>query len=685
MSVLQTAELLPSIPFEQPVVVLALALASFLIAPILIERVGLPGIVGIVLAGTALGPNGLGILARSEAIVLLGNAGLVYLLFTVGLELDLRRFFSAPEDAALFGTISFGLPFVVGTGVCMLVLGFDVWAAMLLAAVFATHTLLAYPVVNKLDLTKNSAVTAVFGGILFTDTAGLIVLALSLGVIQDGLTLWLVGEIAVSLLVLFGGLWLVVPPVARWFFRNTSQESYFEFLFVATLIFAAASLAEGLGLAAILGAFVAGIALNREIARGGTLMNRIEFFGNAFFIPFFLFHVGMLVDPAVIVSGPETLWISTVILGVMFSTKIVAAGAVGRIQGYSRNQVGVLVGLSIGQAAAALAITLLGFEAGVFSADVLNAVVVMILATAVASPWLTERYGVGLATERDVTSTVGEPYDPRILLPLSRTANRQQRLLELAFVLKDSPAATPVHLLTVLGPDATDEELTDTERTLQSTADAGSGAEVPVEVATRVNHNVASGIAAATVETRADLILLGWDPGRSLAGRVFGTVIDQVRQRTTDPVLVSRLGRPVNTTTRLLLVLPPAVGHHEGFSEGIYLVKRMAEKLGVPVEAVAVGTRISPAKYEELIGTVDPEMGVAVTHVDGWEGLAERLARAAAADLVVPLKPREGGLGWAPELRRLPQQIVDAPPEAFVVVTPRQGDPGYAARFLRLE
>ncbi|MFC6721307.1 cation:proton antiporter [Halobacteriaceae bacterium SHR40] len=682
---LQAIELLPSAPFEQPVVVLALALASFLVAPILIERVGLPGIVGIVLAGTALGPNGLGILARSEAIVLLGNAGLVYLLFTVGLELDLRRFFAAPEDAALFGTISFGLPFVVGTGVCMLVLGFDVWAAMLLAAVFATHTLLAYPVVNKLDLTKNSAVTAVFGGILFTDTAGLIVLALALGVIQDGLSLRLIADIGVSLLVLFGGLWLVIPPVARWFFRNASQESYFEFLFVATLVFAAASLAEGLGLAAILGAFVAGIALNREIARGGTLMNRIEFFGNAFFIPFFLFHVGMLVDPAVIVSGPETLWISAVILGVMFSTKIVAAGAVGRIQGYSRNQVGVLVGLSIGQAAAALAITLLGFEAGVFSADVLNAVVVMILVTAIASPWLTERYGVGLATEREATSTVGEPYDPRILLPLSRTADRQQHLLELAFVLKDSPASTPVHLLTVLEPDATDEELTDTERTLQSAAETGGGAEVPVEVATRVNHNVASAIAAATVETRADLILLGWDPGRSLGGRVFGNTIDQVRQRTTDPVLVSRLGRPVNTTTRLLLVLPPAVGHHEGFSEGIYLVKRMAEKLGVPIEAVAVGTRISPAKYEELIGTVDPEMAVTVTHVDGWDGLGERLDAAAAADLVVPLKPREGGLGWAPELRRLPRQIVDAPPEAFVIVTPRQGDPGYAARFLRLD
>ncbi|PSQ10175.1 hypothetical protein BRC93_10800 [Halobacteriales archaeon QS_5_70_15] len=206
-----------------------------------------------------------------------------------------------------------------------------------------------------------------------------VVLALALGVIRDGLTLRLVGGTAVSLVVLFGGLWLVVPPVARWFFRNTGQESYVEFLFLAALIFGAASLAEGLGLAGILGAFVVGIALNRQITRGGTLLNRIEFFGSAFFVPFLLFHVGMLVDPAVVVAGGETLWIAVVVLGAMFPTKAIATAAFSAVEGYGREAAGVLFGLSVGQAAAALAITLLGFDAGVSSAEVLNAVVLMIL------------------------------------------------------------------------------------------------------------------------------------------------------------------------------------------------------------------------------------------------------------------------------------------------------------------
>ena len=678
-------DLLPSLPFEQPVVVLAIAIASFLIAPILIERVGLPGIVGIVLAGTALGPNGTGILEHGAAIVLLGNAGLVYLLFTVGLELDLRRFFNAPEDAALFGLTSFTLPFVVGTGAGVWLLGLDVWSAMLLAAVFASHTLLAYPVVNRLAVTKNPAVTAVFGGILFTDTLALIVLALVLGVIDGGLTAGLVAQVGVSLLALFGILWLVVPPAARWFFRNTSQESYFEFLFVAALIFGGASLAEGLGLADILGAFVVGLAINRQIIRGGTLINRIEFFGNAFFVPFFLLHVGMLVDPGVLLDGVETLWIAAVILGVMFLTKAVAAGGVSAVKGYSRNELGVLVGLSVGQAAAALAITLLGFEAGLFTAEILNAVVVMILVSAVASPWLTERYGRRLATEREADADDRGPYDPRILLPLSRAAELQRRLLELSFALKDDPASTPVHLLTVLPPNATDDELADAEQDLEASAEHGGAAEVPVEIETRVNHNVASGIARAGVETRADLILMGWDAKTSIGRKVFGSIIDQVRRRTTAPVLVSRLGRPINTTTRILLVLPPGIAHHSGFSESAHLVKRLAENLGVEIEAIAIGDRPPAEKYERLLGLVEPDLEVAVTTVDGWPALFDRLEDAERDDLVVPLKVRRGGVGWAPELHRLPRELGDVPPEAFVVVTPRQGEPGYAARFFRME
>jgi Kef-type K+ transport system membrane component KefB len=675
-----------ALPFEQTAIVLAITLAFFLIAPALVERVGLPGIVGIVLVGAALGPNGTGVLEHSAAVVLLGEAGLLYLLFLVGLDLDLTRFLDAPEDPALFGLASFGIPFVVGTVICIVVLDLGPWAAALLAAVFASHTLLSYPVINKLNLSSNDAVSAVFGGIVFTDTLALVVLAIALGGIDGGVSVAMLGQIALSLVVVFGGLLFVVPRLARWFFATTTQESYFEFLFVAAVLFAAAGLAEGLGLAGILGAFVAGLAINRQIPRSGTLMSRIQFFGNAFFIPFFLFHVGMLIDPAVLAEGGETLWIAGVILGAMFATKAAAAGGVAAIRGYGRDELGVIFGLSVGQAAAALAITLLGLEAGVFTVEVLNAVVIMILVSAVVSPWVTERYGRRLTTNATLEPDpeLAESYDPRVLLPLSPTTDPKP-LLQLAFVLKDTPASTPLYLLTVLPPAASDDRVDDAEANLGSAAGHASAAEVPVETDSRRYHNPASGIVGASDDSSADLVLTGWPDERSLREVIFDDMSDQVRQRSAKPLIVAELERPINATTNVLFVLPPEVGYHDGFDECVYLVKRLAKNLGVPLRALAVGDHPSPAEYEELVRSVGPNLNASVTGVDDWDELRERLRDADRSDLVVLMEVSQGGVGWSDELRTLSEGLPEFPPDAFLVVTPAEDEPEYGTRFLQLE
>jgi Kef-type K+ transport system membrane component KefB len=677
-----------ALPFEQTAIVLAITLAFFLIAPAIVERVGLPGIVGIVLVGAALGPNGTGVLEHSEAIVLLGEAGLLYLLFLVGLDLDLARFLDAPEDPALFGLASFGVPFVVGTVICIVVLDLGAWAAALLAAVFASHTLLSYPVVNKLDLSSNDAVSAVFGGIVFTDTLALIVLAIALGGIDGGVSVAMLGQIALSLVVVFGGLLVVVPRLARWFFATTTQESYFEFLFVAAVLFAAAGLAEGLGLAGILGAFVAGLAINREIPREGTLMNRIQFFGNAFFIPFFLFHVGMLIDPAVIAEGGETLWIAAVILGAMFTTKAAAAGGVAAIRDYSRDELGVIFGLSVGQAAAALAITLLGLEAGVFTVEVLNAVVVMILVSAVVSPWVTERYGRRLTADTTMgpepDPDLSESYDPRILFPLSPTTDSKP-LLQLGFVLKDTPASTPVNLLTVLPPAATDDRVADAEAHLESASRHGGAAEVPIETDTRRYHNPASGIVGASDDLSTDLVLMGWPDDRSLREVLFDDVSEQVRQQSAKPLVVAELDRPIDATTNVLLVLPPEIGYHDGFDECVYLVKRLAKNLEVPLRVLTVGDHPSPAEYEELVRNVGPDLNASVVGVDDWSDLKERLQDVDRSDLVVTMEASQGGVGWSDELRELSEELPEFPSEAFLVLTPAEDVPEYGTRFLQLE
>ena len=676
----------PSLPLEDPVLVFTLAILVFLLAPLLIRRVGLPGIVGIVLIGAVIGPGGLGILDDIGAIVLLGEVGLIYLLFTVGLDLDLRGFKRSPESAALFGLISFGLPFVLGTIGAFYLLGLGVLASLLLAAVFASHTLLAYPIINRFGINKNDAITAVFGGILFTDTLALVVLALVLGAEEGAFGLGLVIDVTLSLVLLFGLTWVIVPRAGRWFFRTFTEESYFEFLFVMVAFFLAASFAEMLNLAGILGAFVAGLALNRQIPTGGMLQNRIEFVGNAFFIPFFLLYVGTLVELDVIFDGYRTIAIAGFIIVTMFVTKWLSVWIVGTIEGYSTEERSVMFGLTIGQAAAALAITLLGYEAGLFDAAVLNAVVVLLLVTAIVSPFITERAASRLAMTAEVTGMDRDPMDPRILLPLSHGAKLQRRLLELALVLKGDPADEPVHVLTVVRPqgDRTDEAVAEARSELDDLREVTGAAEVPIQIESRLNHNVSSGIAAAAIEEGVNLVIMGWDSAQSLRHRVFGSIIDNVIDQLEIPVMIARLGHPINTTDRMILLLPRGIVHHEGFFESLYLYKLLADRLGAEPIVIAIDSEVD--QYERVFDYVDPELDATFRAIDDW-GTAIQTASSELSedDLVCAIGAERGGIGWHRVLEDLPRRLAELPPESFLIMYPREGEPGYDRQFMRFK
>lgn len=676
----------PEWPLENPVLVFTIAVAVFLIGPLVVKRLRQPGIVGIVLLGAILGPGGTNLVAHSDAIVLLGNVGLIYLLFTVGVELDLRRFLEAPEDAALFGVASFGIPFVIGAAAVAWAFGLSVWAAALLAAVFASHTLLAYPVVNQYNITQNRAVTAVFGGILFTDTLALLVLAFVRSAVDGGgLTAGAAVSKVVTLLVLVGGIWLVVPRIARGFFQNFSEESYFEFLFVLLVLFVAASMAELLEIAPILGAFVGGLALNRLVPEAGTLMRRIEFVGNALFIPFFLLHVGMLVDFGVLLSGSRTLIVAATIIGVMVATKWVAAWLVAHVQDYSRSERGVIFGLSIGQAAAALAITIIGYELALFDATILNAVVVMLLVTAVVSPWVTKRAGNRLALDQAVEPDTDVTTAPSILLPVTHAGERQRNLMEFAFLLREPTDEEPIHLLTVIRSDGTTDptaRVEDVQADLDELAKLGSEAEVPVETEVRVSLNPASGIVTAGVETQADVVLLGWSPTDRPRMWMFGDLIDQVLGRTDLPVIVASLDQPVATSDEFLIVLPAGIDHHEGFFESVYYLKKLASDLGVSPTVLAVGG--SEHQYERLFGLVEPELTAEFRTVASWADLRETIREEAGPnDLVTVLSSRRGDVGWHEALGDLPSELYDLPPESFILVHPRKADPEYDRLFLR--
>ncbi|MFP8953592.1 cation:proton antiporter [Natrialbaceae archaeon A-arb3/5] len=679
-----------TVPVDDPILIFGLAMFVFLTAPLLLQRYRLPGIIGVIVVGAVIGPNGLGILERGETIVLLGEVGIVYLMFVAGLEINLAQFIEYRDRSIVFGLASFVIPQVIGTVVGYAVLGLSIGAAALFAAIFASHTLLAYPVINRLGLAKNESVTATIGGTIITDTLALLVLAIVIAGAEGelGPAFWL--ELGVGLTLFFAGVWLLVPRIGRWFFRTVDQESYFEFLFVMTVLFGCAYLAEVAGVEYIVGAFLAGLVLNRLVPDHGPLMNRIEFVGNALFIPFFLLSVGMLVDVRVLTAGTETLVLTAALLVLVITTKYAAAWVTARRYGYSHDETMTMFGLSVGQAAAALAIVLIGFEAGLFGDAMLNAVVVMILLVSIVSPAIVDRYGraVVRASER------GE-YDPRdapqrVMVPFSRDSQYRDRLLDLAVIVREPDEEQPLYTVTVAQAGSTDEpidteaEIAEIEGVLEETESYGAGAEVPVEIRTRVDRNVASGIVSASLENRITTLLIGWDGIASRRQRVFGNVIDRVIAQSKQLVLVSHVRQPLNATSEVVVALPPRIDHNDGFYETVHTIEHIAEQVGAPVRALVVED--DPTQFRQLFELVEPDVPATFERVDGWNQLFAHIEdELDRTDLVIAVSARRGTMGWHPELRTLPERVSTATDGNFVVVYPTLGERRDDRQFLQFE
>ncbi|WP_263019638.1 cation:proton antiporter [Natronobiforma cellulositropha] len=662
----------------------------FLVAPLVLQRYRLPGIVGIILVGAAVGPNGLGLLERGETIQLLGEVGLIYLLFIAGLEINLNQFVEYRNRSIVFGLLTFLIPQAVGTAVGVAVLGLTFPAALLFASIFASHTLLAYPVVSRLGIAKNEAMTTTIGGTILTDTLALLVLAVVIASTEGDLdgAFWF--QLSLGLAVFFVGVWLVVPRLGRWFFRVHSEESYFEFLFVMAILFIAAFAAEMAGVEHIIGAFLAGLALNRLIPESGPLMNRIQFVGNALFIPFFLLSVGMLVDVWVLADGTETLVVALTLIVLVIVTKLAAAWVTGWLYDYSSDEVLGMFGLSVGQAAAALAIVLIAFESSLpgFAGNqhMINGVVLMILVVSLLSPAVVERAGSAIVRAR-----AHETYDPsdspqRILVPTSRESRYRESLLDLALAVRDERSSEPIHALSVVRPRGgiqTEADVADAEALLEEMETYAAGAEVPIVGHTRVNHNVASGIVRSSVENRISTIVIGWDGARSRAQHVFGHTIDQVLNRTSQLTLVGRVREPINTTTRIVLILPPGIEHNPGIYETVHTVKHLSEQTGASIHGVVVGG--DPEAFDRSFDLVEPEVPSSFESVPDWDALRSKLRRTVrTGDFVVCTSARRDDPGWHPELQRLPKHVSRLTAGNFVIVYPAGEERVDDRRFLRL-
>jgi Kef-type K+ transport system membrane component KefB len=393
-----------STPIKDPVPVFLMILGIMLIAPLLFEKIRLPGIVGLILAGVVVGPNGLGLLARDNTIVLLGTVGLLFLMFMAGLETSLDDMKYNADKAVIFGLATFLVPMVLGTG-AMMAIGYDLLPAVLVASCFASHTLLALPVASKLGIMRSQVMTTTLGGTLITNILALLVLAVVVRAHEGNLTLqfWLFlipSLIIYTFLILWG-----LPRLGRWFFQRFGHDEGAEFTFVLASLFVVSYAAELIQIEPIIGAFLAGVAITQLIPQLSPLMNRIQFIGNTLFVPFFLISVGMLVNPMILIQEPRSLVVSGVMVTVALGSKFIPAWGAGKLFGFNFDNIMVMFGLSVAQAASTLAAITVAYNIELVDQLTVNGTIAMILVTCVASPWVTAQWGQKIKPGEATTQT----------------------------------------------------------------------------------------------------------------------------------------------------------------------------------------------------------------------------------------------------------------------------------------
>jgi len=572
-----------ALPFDNPVLIFSLILFIILLAPILLGKIKIPGIVGFIIAGILVGPNGFNILAKNSAIELFSTIGLLYIMFIAGIELDLAEFKKKKHKSFIFGFFTFSIPILIGFPVCYYLLDYSLMTSILTASMFATHTLVAYPIVNKFGISKNEAVAVTVGGTILTDTAVLIILAVIMGSVNDKLdsTFWI--QLAISLSIFTATVFYLIPKIAKWFFTKLESEKTSHYIFVLAVVFFSAFMAQLAGIEPIIGAFVAGLALNRLIPHSSILMNRIEFVGNALFIPFFLISVGMLVDLRVLFKGPEALIVAGALTAVAILGKYFSAALTQWIFKYTKNQRLLIFGLSSAHAAATLAIILVGYKVHLIDDSILNGTIILILITCVIASFATERASQRIVLEEEVNGPILNTEQENILIPIA-DFNNMEALLDLAvlFTRKDSPQ--PINLLSVV-PDSDNAQtnLTAARKKLNESVKYASGNGTAIEIIATLDHNVPSGVLRIAKEKSANIIITGWPRRTTVIDKFLGDKSAALIENAVANLFILHLSKPITVHKSIQLICPPAYLMEKTMKVWLSKVCKLSEELSLGV------------------------------------------------------------------------------------------------------
>jgi Kef-type K+ transport system membrane component KefB/mannitol/fructose-specific phosphotransferase system IIA component (Ntr-type) len=647
---------LPSLPLTEPVWIIAAVLLLVLALPLLGRAIRTPDIILLILAGMLFGPNGLNLLERGQAMQVWGTVGLLYIMFLAGIEVNVTDFMRNRNRSAILGGLSFVVPQCAGTLGAVWLLGFDWTQAILLASMLASFTLLTYPQVSRLGLARRESVSVSVGGVLITDTLALLVLAVIVELHgQEYFSWWLILRLGVSFSIFLAIMLIGVPRVGQWFFKNAARDGGAQFLFVLVVAFLAGALSELAGVESIIGAFLAGVTLNRLVPPQSPLMNRIEFVGHNLFIPFFLISVGMIVDPRVFIGDHQTWIVGAYMVVAVFATKFLASKLAQWWLGYTNDEGWVIFGLTVTQAAATLAAVMIGFDLGIFDKAVLNGTLMMILATCMVSPWITEFFGRRVALQNPASDQVSQEAG-RILVPVDNPETAE-RIIDLALLLRPAKSTEPLLPLRIVrtGQDAF-ADIARNEKMMMGVIAQAAAADVPVQPSVRVAAGIAEGIHRATVELRASTVLLGWPKGGFLGSTLLGDILSDTLKVCRARIAVCQLRAPSNTISLILLAVPPNANREPGFRETLQIIWRLTHQIGAQLTILT--PQNSSQTLQTMAATLRPELTPEWECPASWAEICRKIIEPADhACLRIVITARPGGLSWHPSMEKLPRVL----------------------------
>ena len=675
-----------TLPVTDPTWIFLLVLLIILFAPILLNKLRIPHIIGMILAGLVIGEHGFNILVRDSSFELFGKVGLYYIMFLAGLEMNMGDFKKNRGKAVMLGLLAFVIPIGIGLVTNMMLLKYSLVTSILLASMYASHTLVAYPIVIRYGVSRHRSVSIAVGGTAVTDTLTLLVLAVVGGLFkgESGGLFWL--WLVVKVIFLGALIMYSFPRIGRWFFRRY-DDNVMQFIFVLAMVFLGAGLMEFVGMEGILGAFLAGLVLNRLIPHVSPLMNHLEFVGNALVIPYFLIGVGMLIDIHVIFGQGDALKVAAVMIVVALVGKWIASWLTQKIYKMAPIERELMFGLSNAQAAATLAAVLVGYNIilpngeRLLNEDVLNGTVLLILVTCVVSSFITERAARKIAMCEAHLEEERTVEAERILIPVANP-DTIEYLMNLSLLIRDTKQKDNLLALNVINDNNTSEGLElRGKRYLEKAAMITASADVPLRQITRYDLNIASGIIHTAKEYEVTDVIIGLHRKVNIVDSFFGMLAENLLKGLHREVMIAKFLIPINTIRRIIIAVPPKAEYEAGFQKWVEHFCRMGGTLGCRVHFFA-----NEETTVQLQALVKKKYGQTLTdfsRLDDWGDLLILTGQVNYDHLLVVISARRGSISYDSSFEKLPAQLSKYfSNNSLIVLYPDQlGEPQDAVSF----